>query len=83
MKETEILKETISQTKPKPEVKKRTYKPRKKKEPKKKEKMTRLGDPVYTSFCPSKMNKQKDQIGSSYKIVVHKIQVPARYLRYS
>ncbi len=34
MKETEILKETHRSAKPKPEVKKRTYKPRKKKEPK-------------------------------------------------
>ena len=33
MKEVEILKETVSQSKPK-EFKKRTYKPRKKKEPK-------------------------------------------------
>ena len=33
MKEVEILKETVSQAKPK-EFKKRTYKPRKKKEPK-------------------------------------------------
>ena len=75
MKEVEILKETVSQSKPK-EFKKRTYKPRKKKETKQEEyaglemEMVQRSSEIHSIIKPNQAGSYK--VGKSFHIFFEK-----------